>query len=249
MRGVVVIPTYNERENLESIIMAVWQHVPDADILVVDDNSPDGTGALADELSARYPKRVSVLHRAGKAGLGRAYVHAFLSLLNTTYEYVAQMDADFSHDPSYLPGMIAKLQDYDVVLGSRYLSGVSVVNWDFKRLLLSKMATRYVRAITGLPVSDCTGGFKVWRLSALRALDLPRVFAQGYLFQVEMTWRAFLHHLRVGEMQIVFYERRLGQSKVDLSIIMEAAVGVLKLRWKTRRSEARRISAKLQPAK
>jgi dolichol-phosphate mannosyltransferase len=249
MKGVVVIPTYNERENLEPIIMAIWRNVPDADILVVDDNSPDGTGSLADALNTRYPNRVSVLHRPAKEGLGRAYVHAFLTLLNSTYDYVAQMDADFSHDPSYLPGMIAKLADYDVVLGSRYISGVSVVNWDFKRLLLSKMASRYVRAVTRMPVSDATGGFKVWRMSALRALDLEHVFSQGYLFQVEMTWRAFLQRLRVGESPIVFYERRLGQSKVDVAIISEAALGVLKLRWKTRRSEVRNMGDHLQPAK
>ncbi len=242
-KGVVVLPTYNERDNLEAIVAAIWKHAPDTDILVVDDNSPDGTGMLADELSVRFPNRLSVLHRAGKEGLGRAYVHGFLKAIGGDYDYIAQMDADLSHDPAYLPGMIAKLADFDVVLGSRYLSGVSVVNWDFKRLLLSKTATRYVRAITGLPFSDCTGGFKVWRASALRTLDLHQVFSQGYLFQVEMTWRAFRQNLRVGESPIVFYERRLGQSKVDLAIILEAVVGVLKLRWKTRRSGLRRISA------
>ena len=189
---------------------------------------------LADELKTRFPGRISVLHRPRKEGLGRAYVHAFLSLLSTNYEFVVQMDADLSHDPKYLPTLIGRLADYDVVLGSRYLGGVSVVNWDFKRLLLSKMATRYVRAITGIAVSDSTGGFKAWRMSALRSLDLRQVFSQGYLFQIEMTWRAFLQQLRVGETPIVFYERRIGQSKVDLRIISEAAFGVLKLRWKTR---------------
>ena len=249
MPGVVVLPTYNEVGNLEPMVMAIWKQVPDADILVVDDNSPDGTGTLADELSVRFPSRVSVLHRAGKEGLGRAYVHGFLKAIGSDYDYVVQMDCDFSHDPSYLPGMIAKLSDYDVVLGSRYLSGVSVVNWDFKRLLLSKTATRYVRAVTGLPVSDCTGGFKVWRTSALRALDLRQVFSQGYLFQIEMTWRAFRQQLRVAEVPIVFYERRLGQSKVDVAVILEAVVGVLKLRWKTPRSEVRRISGAVAASK
>jgi len=245
----VSLATYNERENLAPLIHEIHAVLPEADVLVVDDNSPDGTGQLADELSRRFPNRVSVLHRAGKEGLGRAYVHAFLTLLSSSYDYVVQMDADFSHDPSYLPGLIAKLADYDVVLGSRYMGGVSVINWDFKRLVLSKMATRYVRAVTGLPVSDSTGGFKAWRMSALRALDLRQVFSQGYLFQVEMTWRAFVQGLRVGETPIVFYERRIGQSKVDFAIISEAAFGVLKLRWKTRRSDMRRMGASLETAK
>jgi dolichol-phosphate mannosyltransferase len=248
-KGVVVVPTYNEKENLEVLLAQIWQHAPDVDVLVVDDNSPDGTGRLADELKTRFPGRISVLHRARKEGLGRAYVHAFLTLLGSNYDFVVQMDADLSHDPKYLPALIGQLADYDVVLGSRYLSGVSVVNWDFKRLLLSKMASRYVRVITGLPVSDSTGGFKAWRMSALRSLDLSQVFSQGYLFQVEMTWRAFMQRLRVGETPIVFYERRLGQSKVDVRIISEAAIGVLKLRWKTRRSEARRFAGPVQAAK
>ena len=247
-KGVVVVPTYNERDNLETLLTQIWQHAPEVDVLIVDDNSPDGTGALADELKTRFPGRVSVLHRSRKEGLGRAYVHAFLSLLSTNYDFVVQMDADLSHDPKYIPTLIERLADYDVVLGSRYLGGVSVVNWDFKRLLLSKMATRYVRAITGIRVSDSTGGFKAWRMSALRSLDLRQVFSQGYLFQIEMTWRALLQRMRVGETPIVFYERRIGQSKVDLRIISEAAFGVLKLRWKTR-SEVRRIATSLEPAK
>ncbi len=246
-RGIVVVPTYNERPNLEPLVAAIRKQVPGIHVLIVDDNSPDGTGRLADELAARYPGSVFTLHRPAKQGLGRAYTHAFRVLCGDNYDYIVQMDADFSHDPAYLPSLIEALEDHDLAMGSRYLRGVSVVNWDFKRLVLSKAASHYVRLVAGLPLKDATGGFRAWRTSALRSLDLDHVFSQGYLFQVEMAWRTHRQGLRVVEVPIIFYERRLGQSKVDLRIIWEAAVGVLRLRF-MRRPHARAATAEPQKA-
>lgn len=229
-RGVIVLPTYNEKDNLEPLIHAVWRSIPEISIIIVDDNSPDGTGVIADHLSRRYPGRVGVLHRREKQGLGPAYLDGFRQAIGDGFDYIVQMDADFSHDPVYLEPMIEALADCDLVLGSRYMHGISVVNWDFKRLLLSKCGSQYARLVTGLPFSDLTSGYKVWRASGLQQLDLAHVFAQGYLFQVEMTWRAARSGLRIGQAPIVFHERRFGQSKIDFHIIREAAAGVIRLR-------------------
>lgn len=230
MRTIVVIPTYNERNNLASLVAGVRQYAPDIDLLFVDDNSPDGTGELADELSRSSGANISVLHRRSKQGLGTAYVAGFRYALEKGYEIVLQMDADLSHDPSYLPALLARIADTDLVLGSRYLTGVNVVNWDFKRLLLSKLASVYARWITGMPVSDPTGGFKCWRSQPLAGVGLESVSSIGYLFQIEMTYKAFRHGLRIAEVPIIFYERRLGQSKMNWRVIWEAFWGVLKLR-------------------
>lgn len=230
MRTIVVIPTYNERNNLVSLVAGVRQYAPDIDLLFVDDNSPDGTGELADELSQSSGANISVLHRRAKQGLGTAYVDGFRYALEKGYEIVLQMDADLSHDPSYLPALLARIADMDLVLGSRYLTGVNVVNWDFKRLLLSKLASVYARWITGMPVSDPTGGFKCWRSQSLAGVGLESVSSIGYLFQIEMTYKAFRHGLRIAEVPIIFYERRLGQSKMNWRVIWEAFWGVLKLR-------------------
>jgi dolichol-phosphate mannosyltransferase len=230
MRAVVVTPTYNERENLEEFVARLRQSAPGVDLLVVDDNSPDGTGELADELSRRHPGEIAVLHRPRKQGLGRAYVAGFRKALAEAYDVVAQMDADLSHDPRYLPSMLERIETADLVLGSRYVRGIAVVNWDFKRLLLSKMATRYVQLVTGMPFTDATGGFKCWRREALEAIDLDRLFANGYLFQIETTYMAWRRGLRIAEVPIIFYERNLGRSKMDLRIISEAIWGVLRLR-------------------
>lgn len=231
MRAVVVIPTYNERENLPQIVDQLFKHVPEIHILVVDDNSPDGTGHIADELSDRHRGKLFVLHRVAKEGLGRAYVAGFKQALAMGYDYVLQMDADLSHDPAYLPAFLSGIGEADLVLGSRYLRGISVVNWDFKRLLLSKMATRYVRFITGMKFSDATGGFKCWRRQTLQGIDLERIFSNGYLFQIETTYKALHQGFKISEIQIVFTERRSGRSKIDWRIIAEALIGVLKLRW------------------
>lgn len=232
MRGIVVIPTYNEIENLERIVSLVRDQPCGLHILIVDDNSPDGTGKLADDLCRRYPGEVHVLHRPGKSGLGRAYVAGFTQALSMpAYDVILQMDADLSHDPTYLPDFLQALEKYDMVLGSRYLHGVNVVNWDFKRLLLSKGASLYVKMITSMPYSDATGGFKAWRREALQAIGLNDLFSNGYLFQIETTYR--LHRngkFSIGEIPIIFRDRDLGRSKIDFPIIMEAVWGVIRLR-------------------
>ena len=224
LKSIVVIPTYNEIENLPRIVELVREQPGGWHILVVDDGSPDGTGQLADELSDRFPGEIFVLHRPKKEGLGRAYVAAFQWVLaRTEYEIIAQMDADLSHDPEHLGPMAELLQRHDLVLGSRYLNGISVLNWDFKRLLLSKGASHYVRLVTGMPYSDATGGFKAWRRDALAAVGLDRLFSNGYLFQIETTYR--LHLLKkysIVETSIVFRDRNLGRSKIDPAIIIEA---------------------------
>ena len=232
MKPIVVVPTYNEIENLERIVGLIREQPGGFHILIVDDNSPDGTGRLADELSSRHPGEVRVLHRASKEGLGRAYVAGFGHVLKMPeYDAIIQMDADLSHDPSYLPEFLKMLETYDCVLGSRYLHGISVVNWDFKRLVLSKGASLYVKLITSMPYSDATGGFKAWRREALSAIGLDQLFSNGYLFQIETTYR--LHRTKgfsIGEISIIFRDRDLGRSKIDIHIILEAVWGVIRLR-------------------
>jgi dolichol-phosphate mannosyltransferase len=229
-RCLIVLPTYNEQENLRGIVESIQQHAPAAEIVVVDDESEDGTGALADTLSQEHPGKVFVIHRPSKDGLGRAYVAGFKFALERDYELIMQMDADFSHDPSYLPQFLEQISDHDLVLGSRYIKGISVVNWDLKRLILSRAATVYVRFITGLPLTDATSGFKCWRREVLEAIDLDRIFSGGYLFQVEMSYRTYQKKFRIAEIPIIFVERRLGRSKMDLGIIVEAILGVVRLR-------------------
>jgi len=232
MKPIVVVPTYNEIENLERIVGLIREQPGGFHILIVDDNSPDGTGRLADELRSRHPGEVRVLHRASKEGLGRAYVAGFGHVLKMPeYDAIIQMDADLSHDPSYLPEFLKMLETYDCVLGSRYLHGISVVNWDFKRLVLSKGASLYVKLITSMPYSDATGGFKAWRREALSAIGLDQLFSNGYLFQIETTYR--LHRTKgfsIGEISIIFRDRDLGRSKIDFPIILEAVWGVIRLR-------------------
>ena len=230
MRCLIVLPTYNECENLRGIVACIQQHAPASDIVIVDDESSDGTGALADELEKEHPARVFVIHRPRKDGLGRAYVAGFKFALARDYEIIVQMDADFSHDPSYLPQFLEMIGDHDLVLGSRYMNGISVVNWDLKRLILSRAATGYVRFITRLPLTDATSGFKCWRRAVLEAIDLERIFSSGYLFQVEMSFRAHQKKFRIAEIPIIFVERRLGSSKLDWGIIAEAILGVIRLR-------------------
>ncbi|HZT29925.1 MAG TPA: polyprenol monophosphomannose synthase [Bryobacteraceae bacterium] len=234
MRSIVVLPTYNERENLEKVVERILKAVPGIHILVVDDNSPDGTGELAEELAGRYRGRIFVLHRAKKEGLGRAYVAGFRHALAHDYDVLVQMDADLSHDPAYLRPMLQRIRECDVVLGSRYVRGINVVNWDLKRLLLSKCASLYVRLVTRMPVTDATGGFKCWRRETLEGIGLDGVFSSGYLFQVEMTYKAFRSGFGIGEEPIIFYERDLGRSKMNRRIIWEALWGVLKLRFAPR---------------
>jgi dolichol-phosphate mannosyltransferase len=230
-RGLVITPTYNERENIERLVPAVLATDPRLDVLFVDDASPDGTGALADRLAAA-DARVHVLHRPGKRGLGTAYLEGFRWGLEHGYEWLFQMDADFSHDPAHLPQFLDALQRYDVVLGSRYLRGrVTVVNWPIARLLLSYFANVYARWVTGLPVADATGGFKAFRRDVLAAIELDRVESEGYAFQIEMTLRAWKRGFRIVEVPIVFVDRTIGKSKMSRKIIREAVWKVWKLRF------------------
>ena len=228
--GVVVLPTYNERENLPAIVEALWAQIPDIHVLVVDDDSPDGTGEIADQFQKQYPDRFFVLHRRNKEGLGRAYVAGFRYLRDRPYRYVAQMDADLSHAPDDLPAMIERLKDHDVIIGSRYRNG-RVVNWSWPRLLLSKLANQYAKFVTQLPINDATAGFTVWRKAALDRIDLDRVFSLGYVFQVEMKYRAYRSGMRLIEVPITFYERTRGGSKMNWMIALEACVAILRLRF------------------
>ena len=232
-QGIVVLPTYNERDSLPLVIARIRDIVPGLHILVVDDNSPDGTGVLADEIAAAHPGIVFTLHRACKAGLGAAYAAGFQYAIERGYDVILQMDADLSHRPEYLPEFLTAIQQCDVVIGSRYVNGINVVGWDFRRLLLSKLASLYVRVIAGLPVTDATGGFKCWRRRALIAVDLASVFSNGYLFQIETTYKAFRSGCAIQECPIVFYERSLGRSKLDRRIIVEAVFGVIRLRMQS----------------
>jgi dolichol-phosphate mannosyltransferase len=233
MKSIVVVPTYNERENIENLVRLLRAQPGNTDVLVVDDHSPDGTGDVAEKLAADWPGNVFVLHRNRKEGLGPAYVAGFQHILaQTDHDLIMQMDADLSHDPAYLPAFVEAAADYDLVLGSRYTKGISVVNWDFKRLILSKTASRYVRIVTGLPFTDLTGGFKCWRRRTLELIRLGEVSARGYVFQTEMTYRAYKMGFRVGEIPIIFYERNLGRSKISGRIIIEALLRVGLLRFK-----------------
>ncbi len=226
----VCIPTYQERESLPRTLSAVLAAVPEAHVLVIDDASPDGTGALADRIAATDP-RVHVLHRPGKAGLGPAYVQGFRWAMDAGYEVVAQMDADGSHRAEDLPGLLARLATADVVLGSRWVPGGSVRDWPRRREVLSRTANRYVQVALGLPIGDATGGFRAFRRQALQSLDLGSVQSQGYCFQIDVARQAWSRGLRVAEVPIVFADREFGQSKMNGRIIREALfrVGVWSL--------------------
>ena len=232
MHAIAVVPTYNERANLVELVERIQQAAAGLHVLIVDDNSPDGTGALADELSQKHAGQVFVLHREKKEGLGKAYVDGFNEVLKKDYEYILQMDADLSHDPAHLPRFFEQIKNHDLVVGSRYLQGISVVNWDLKRLIMSKLATNYVRFVTRMPFTDATSGFKCWRRAALEAIGYEAVFSSGYVFLVEMKYKAYRKGLRVTEVPIIFVERKRGDSKLDWSVIWEAIWGVLRLRLK-----------------
>jgi len=229
-RALVVIPTYNEAANLPNIVPEVLAQDPRLDVLVVDDNSPDGTGRMADALAGANP-RVHVLHREGKLGLGTAYIQGFRWALERSYDYVFEMDADFSHDPRHLKEFLKAIEGADVVLGSRYLDGkVTVVNWPMGRLLLSYCANIYARRITGLRMWDLTGGFKCFRRRVLETIDLSLVRSNGYAFQIEMSVRAWRKGFKLREIPIVFVDRTEGQSKMNRSIVREAVWMVPRLR-------------------
>ena len=226
----VVIPTYNERENIGALLPRVLE-LTRARVLVVDDSSPDGTGALVAEL-ARDEPRVGLLSRPGKQGLGRAYVAGFKRALAEGAEFICEMDADFSHDPSYLPALLsAAATRYDLVLGSRYVRGGGTVNWGLARQLISRGGNLYARAILGLPVMDATGGFRCYRRRVLAAIDLDAIHSNGYSFQIELVYRAMRAGFSVGEVPIIFPDRRVGQSKMSRRIVLEALLTVWRLRF------------------
>jgi dolichol-phosphate mannosyltransferase len=221
-RVLVIIPMYNERENAEKIIAAALEQDPRVDVLVVDDNSPDGTGAIVEALAAKNP-RVHLLKRAGKMGLGTAYIAGFKWGLARDYECLMEMDADFSHDPKEIPNFLAKIDSgFDLVLGSRYKDGIRVVNWPLSRLMLSRGAAIYVRMLTGLPVTDPTGGFKCFHRRVLEAINLDEVRSNGYAFQIEMSHKAWMRGFRIGEIPITFTDRYAGHSKMSKKIVREA---------------------------
>ncbi len=226
----VVIPTYNEKENIEQLITQLFQlSIPNLSVLIVDDNSPDGTADIVRKFQSQY----SSLHltvREKKSGLGKAYVHGFTYALEKNADAIVQMDADFSHDPKDVPELLAELSEYDLVLGSRYSHGISVINWPLSRLLISIAGNYYARLVTGMPIKDATGGYKAWRASALKAINIEKLDAEGYGFQVVTNYNAWKKNLKIKEVPIIFTERREGKSKMSRGIVLEA----LWLVWKIR---------------
>ena len=229
-RALIIFPTYNERENIEGIIEAVLEVDPRIEVLVVDDNSPDGTGKLVAKL-AESNEKVNLIEREEKAGLGSAYIEGFRYALRKGYDYIFEMDADFSHDPQYIPEFLKKIKDYDLVIGSRYIMGVNVINWPMKRLLLSYYANIYTRIVTGLPLKDATGGFKCFRREVLEGIDLGKVKSDGYSFQIEVSYKAWKKGYRICEIPIVFVDRQAGKSKMSKKIVREAIWMVWRLRF------------------
>ena len=232
MKTLIVTPTYNERENIGELIRKLFEINPDYHLLVVDDNSPDCTGVLVTTLKDSHPN-LHIISREGKLGLGTAYITGFQFALERDFDVIIQMDADMSHDPNDVPRLINALNESDLVLGSRYCDGVSVVRWPIRRLILSYSANRYTGIVTGLPVKDATGGFKYWRREVLESLDLENVRSQGYSFQIEMTFRAWLKGFKIKEIPIIFIDRTIGESKMSKSIMYEAIFMVWRLKlWK-----------------
>ena len=230
MKALLIIPTYNEIENIARIIPAALRQSPDLHILVMDDNSPDGTALAVKEIMASEP-RLHLIERPRKLGLGSAYVSGFKYALKEGYDYVLEMDADFSHDPNDIPRLLEAAKSKDLVIGSRYCQGVNIVNWPFKRLLISYFASKYVRVITGMPVKDPTGGFKCFNRRVLEAIDLDKILSDGYAFQIEMNFRAWAKGFRLYELPIVFTDRVNGVSKMSRHIVWEAAGMVWRLHF------------------
>jgi len=230
-RALVIVPTFNEQENIARIIPAILAQDPSLEVLVIDDGSPDGTGAIADAMAAA-DSRIHVIHRAGKLGLGTAYITGFKWALERDYALIFEMDADFSHSPERIPDFLRTIETADLVLGSRYLNGqINVVNWPMSRLFLSYSANIYARAITGLQLFDATGGFKCFRRKVLEAINLDDVRSNGYAFQIEMSFRAWKKGFRLVEIPIVFVDRTQGSSKMSKNIVREAVWMVWRLRW------------------
>jgi len=228
----IIIPTYNELDNIQKLIPDILDRYENVDILVVDDNSPDGTGNYVSILS-QSNERVKIIRRENKLGLGTAYITGFKYALQNKYNYVFEMDADYSHDPGEIENFFRAIKENDLVLGSRYLSGVNVINWPMRRLILSYLANFYTRFITGLPVHDATGGYKCFRREVLEAINLDKVKSNGYAFQIEMTFKAWKRGFRIKEISIIFLERSKGKSKMSKKIVREAILMVWKLRLRS----------------
>ena len=232
MKTLIISPTYNEIKNIKSLVKKVFDLDPGYHLLIVDDNSPDGTALKVKELQSTYPN-LHLEERPGKAGLGTAYLFGFKWALENNYDHIVQMDADLSHDPNDVPRLVSRLKDHDLVIGSRYVNGVSVVNWPIRRLILSYGANMYSRFITGMPINDGTGGFKAWRGTLLNDIELKKVRSQGYSFQIEMNFRSWRLGARIKEEPIIFVDRTIGESKMSKSIMYEAIWMVWRLRiWK-----------------
>ena len=232
MKTLIISPTYNERKNIKQLVDMVIGENPELHLLIVDDNSPDGTGEKVKKLQTEY-KNLFLETRPKKSGLGTAYIFGFKWALEKKYDNIIQMDADLSHNPKDLPRMVNNLQKYDLVIGSRYINGISVVNWPLRRLMLSYGANAYSRIITGMPIMDGTGGFKAWKSSVLSSIDLDSVKSQGYSFQIEMNFRAWVKKFNIKEIPIIFSDRTIGQSKMSKTIVYEAIFMVWRLRiWK-----------------
>ena len=232
--SIVIIPTYNEKENIEKIIRAIFALEKSFHILVIDDGSPDGTAAIVRGLiSTEFGSRLHIVERSGKLGLGTAYITGFKWALERDYEYIFEMDADFSHDPNDLPRLYAACHDegYDVAIGSRYVSGVNVVNWPIGRVLMSYFASKYVRIVTGFKVHDTTAGFKCYKRRVLKTIELDKIRFKGYAFQIEMKYTAYKIGFKIKEVSVIFVNRREGVSKMSGGIFGEAFFGVMKLRW------------------
>lgn len=232
--SIIIIPTYNEKENIENIVRAVFSLEKQFHILVIDDGSPDGTASIVKEIMKNeFNDRLFIMERSGKQGLGTAYIAGFKWALQHDYQYIFEMDADFSHDPADLPRLYAACHDegYDLAIGSRYVSGVNVVNWPMSRVLMSYFASKYVRIITGIPVNDTTAGFKCYRRKVLETIELDKVRFKGYAFQIEMKFTAYKIGFKIKEVPVIFVNRREGTSKMSGGIFSEAFIGVMRLRW------------------
>lgn len=229
-KSIIIIPTYNELNNIQKLIPILRSEYPAVDILVVDDNSPDGTGKAVKNIAAKDPA-VKLIEREGKLGLGTAYVRGFKYMLENGYDVAIEMDADFSHDPKEVKTFLKEIEEYDLVLGSRYIKGVNVVNWPMSRLLLSYFANVYTKVITGMPICDATGGYKCFRREVLQAIDLDKITSNGYSFQIEMNFKAWKKGFKIKEIPIIFVDRADGSSKMSKKIVYEAIFMVWKLRF------------------
>jgi dolichol-phosphate mannosyltransferase len=230
MKTIIIIPTYNEIENLRPLLEATFSYVPEIDILIVDDNSPDGTGELADQIHEQDP-RVHVLHRSGKLGLGTAYIAGFKYAIAHEYDAAFEMDADFSHDPRYLPDFLKAIENADLVIGSRYVPGGKTPNWTILRRIISGGGNIFARFMLGIPVHDCTAGFRCYRRNVLENIDLDSIHSQGYAFQVELAYRVMHKGFKIVETPIIFMDRRVGKSKMSSTIFVEGFTYVLKTRF------------------